>query len=420
MALRINSIPKDVFAYRVNEDDQKIGTGKNAISRNKIIASGRLCTVETLGSALGTKDKPYKSRINEFGGDLAAFGKAHMDQKLIFCAARAYESMGMSAPESADQVRDPNNTIWKDPVFLRTMAAIDKEIIAPLLYDVIGDLNGMILDMEQVNMGSTKELVIQSAEAFIWEDGAVGASHSASRNYLYNDVVTLTPKAYHCAGRIKWYQDVVNDDGRGAGRYYLAIIRGLQNKISAITAQAFKSAVAQNSGLVPPYLYFQGYSSANWAAAREAVMAANGFQNPGALMGVGRITPLKAVIPSGTAVDAALTYGLGNEWMKSGFVSMADGVPLYEVLPAMVPGTSATTGDLIGLPNDQLYVMARSGYGRAPIQGVIARGWPIDLTYTAEQTADFEIYINMTTLMDIKPAFASRIAVIDGVTLSGT
>ena len=39
---------------------------------------------------------------------------------------------------------------------------------------------------------------------------------------------------------------------------------------------------------------------------------------------------------------------------------------------------------------------------------------------TAEQTADFTIYINMTTLMDIKPAFASRIAVIDGVTLSGT
>lgn len=420
MALRINSIPKDVFAYKVN-GDQTIGTGSNAVSRNKIIASGRLCTVEYLGKALGGEKAGYKSRLNEIGGDYAALGKAHMDQKLIFCATRAYESVGRSAPESAEQVRR-DNTIWKDPVFLRTLASIDQEIVAPLTYDVIGDLNNMVLDLQTVPMGQTKELVIESAEAFIWEDGAVGSSHSATRNYLYNDVVTLTPRAFHSAGRIKWFQDVVNDDGRGAGRYYLAIIRGLQSKISAMTAKAFLSAATTQAsgGIVPPYLYFQGFSNANWNAAREGVMVANGFRTASALMGVGRISALQAVIPTGTPVDAALTYGLGEEWMKSGFVSMAAGIPLYEVLPAMVPGTSATTGDMIGLPNDKLYIMARSGYGRAPVQGVIAKGWPVTLTYTAEDTADFTIYINMTTLMDIKPAFASRIAVIDDVALSGT
>lgn len=420
MALRINSIPKDVFSYKVN-GDQTIGTGSNAVSRNKIIASGRLCTIETLGGMLGGEKKGFKSRLNEIGGDLAALSKAHMDQKLIFCATRAYESVGRSAPENAEQVRR-DYALCKDPVFLRTMASIDQEIVSPLVYDVIGDLNNVVLDLQTVPMGSTKDLVIESAEAFIWEDGAVGSSHSATRNYLYNDTVALSPRAFHSAGRIKWYQDIVNDDGRGAGRYYLAIIRGLQSKISALTAQAFLSmATSQaNGGMIPPYLYFQGFTSANWNAARERVMVANGFRTPGALMGVGRISALQAVLPTATPVDAALTYGMGEEWMKSGFVSMAAGIPLYEVLPAMVPGTSATTGDMIGLPNDQLFIMARSGYGRAPVQGVIAEGWPVTLTYTADETADFTIYINMTTLMDIKPAFASRIALIDDVTLSGT
>lgn len=420
MALKLNSIPNTLFSYKANaKDDQTIGTGENKISRNKIIATGRLCTVEYLGNALsGGKAEKYKSRLNGFDGDYAALSKAHMDQKLVFCATMAYQSVGRSAPESAEAVKK-DNSVWRDPVFLRTMAAIDQEIVSPLLFDVASDLNGMVLDLQSVPMGSTKEIVVESNEAFLWEDGAVGASHSATRNYLYNDVVTLSPKAYHCAGRIKWYQDIVNDDGRGAGRYYLAIIRGLQSKIHALTAQAFLSAANSTSGYVPSYLYFTGYSAANWASARTAAAVANGVR-PGDLMAFGRLNALQAVLPTGTPSDAALTWGLGEEWFKNGFIAMNAGIPLYEVLPAMVPGTVNSTGTMIGLPDDQLYITARMGAGRAPVQGVIAEGWPITLEYTPDTTADFTIYINMTTLMDIKPVFANKIAIIDDVTLSGT
>lgn len=417
--LHINSLSNSLFAYRANEDDQTVGAGQNKISRNKIIATGRLCAVEYAGSVLsGGKQEKYKSRLNGFDGDYAALSKAHMDQKLIFCATKAYESVGRSAPESAEEVKK-DHTLASDPVFLRTMAAIDTEIVSPLLFDVISDLNGMVMDLTTVPMGSTKEIVVESNAAFLWEDGAVGSSHSATRNYLYDDVITLTPRAFHCAGRIKWYQDIVNNDGRSAGRYYMAIIRGLQSKITALTAKAFLDAANANSGYIPSYLYFQGFSSANWANARTAAAVANGV-NPRDLMAFGRLNALQAVLPTGTPSDAALTFGLGEEWMKSGFLSMAAGIPLYEVLPAMVPGTVNTSGDMIGLPDDQIFVTARMGGGRAPVQGVIAEGWPITLTYTASETADFTIYINMTTLMDFKAVFANKIALIDDVTLSGT
>lgn len=417
MSLKINSISNDLFRYSTAKD-QEVGTGANKISRNEIIASGRLCTVEYAGSVLsGGKADKYKSRLNDFGGDSIALGKSHLDQKLVFCAAKAYESVGRPAPESADAVR-ADNTVWCDPVFLRTMAAIDSEVVAPLLYDVLSDLNGMVMDLSTVKIGATKEIVVESNAAFLWEDGAPGSSHSTSRNYLYNDVVTLSPKMYSCAGRIKWYQDVVNDDGRGAGRYYMAIIRGLQSKITALTTKAFLSAATQNSGYIPSYMYFQGFSNANWGSAREAAAVANGVSVRD-LMAFGRFKPLQAVIPTGTPADAALTYGLGEEWMKSGFLSMAAGIPLYEVLPAMVPGTANTTGSMIGLPDDQIFITARMGQGRAPVQGVIAEGFPVMLEYTADKTADFTIYANMTTLMDFAPVFSQKIALIDDVTFSG-
>lgn len=418
MALKLNSISNDLFKFN-SAQDQTIGTGENKISRNKIIATGRLCAVEYAGTVLsgGSKEK-YKSRLNGFDGDYAALGKAHMDQKILFCATKAYESVGRSAPESAEAAKK-DHTLCTDPVFLRTMAAIDTEIISPLLYDVISDLNGMVMDLSSVPMGSTKEIVVESNAAFLWEDGAVGASHSASRNYLYHDVVTLTPKAYHCAGRIKWFQDIVNADGRDAGRYYMAIIRGLQSKITALTMKAFTDAANNSSGYIPSYLYFTGFTSANWANARTAAAVANGV-SPRDLMAFGRLNALQAVIPTGTPSDAALTYGLGEEWMKNGFIAMAAGIPLYEVLPAMVPGTANTTGDMIGIPDDQIFISARMGGGRAPVQGVVADGWPVTLEYTADETADFTIYINMTTLMDFKPVFANKIAMLDDVVISGT
>jgi len=83
-------------------------------------------------------------------------------------------------------------------------------------------------------------------------------------------------------------------------------------------------------------------------------------------------------------------------------------------MPAMVPGTVNTTGTMIDL-DKHLFITARVGDAMAPIYGAIAEGWPVAMEYTPSETADFEISINMSTLMDFKPVFASKVAVIQNV-----
>ena len=217
---------------------------------------------------------------------------------------------------------------------------------------------------------------------------------------------------YVCNGTIKWFQLVASENGMDAGWYYTAIIRGLWSKITALYTGALLKA-AKRTEYVPSYLTFDSYSSANWASATTAAAVANGVRRE-QLMAFGNYASLQKVLPSGTPSDAALTYQLGEEWMRNGFVSMVGRVPLFEVMPAMVPGTVNTTGTMIDLDKN-LFITARVGDAMAPIYGAIAEGWPVAMEYTPSETADFEISINMSTLMDFKPVFASKVAVIQNV-----
>lgn len=420
--MRLNSLSKDLFMWNDNDEkDVKVGTGANAISRNRLIAQGRMCAVEYAGKIIGGNpnlNMKYTSRLESFGGDIRALSKKHADEKLIFCAAMAYAALGKGAPESAVEVRKDRSLVH-NPIFRSCMSAIDVEVVTPLLFSVLSDLNGMVMDITPVGLNETKEIEVKANEAFVWEDSSLGSSHSVARQYLYNDVVTLNPRAFSASTRIKWSQLASENTAMDMGEYYMALVRGLQSKMTALATSAFVNAANTGTGYISNYLYFQGFSNSNWFKARKGVAAANGV-GANALMAFGDIEALAAVIPSGTPSDAALTYGLGNEWMKTGFISAAAGIPLYEVLPAMVPGTVNSTGAMIGLPNDRIYISARSAGGRAPVQAAMVDGWPVTLEYTARETSDFTIYVNMTTLLDVKPVFANKIAVIDDVTLSGT
>lgn len=405
--MRLNSLDKSIFVVN-GANDEKVG----AISRNDLIATGRLCASEYMGRTISGDSGTFKSKLEEFGGDYATLSKKHAEQKLIFCAARAYAAIGRPAPNNVEQVRN-DLSLYKDPVFLRTMSAIDQEVITPLLYSVISDLGGNMLNVSPVAVGRTKEITVTSNDVFLWEDGAPGSGHSTTKNYLYADTFTLNPKAYNCNGTIKWYQMVATDGGMDAGWYYTAIIRGLWSKIMALYTKALLDA-AQDARFVPSYLSFDSYSSQNWAAATTAAAVANGVRRE-QLMAFGEYSALQNVLPSGTASDAALTYGLGAEWLRNGFISLVGRVPLFEVMPAMVPGTVNTTGAMFGL-DDNIFIAARVGESYAPIYAAITEGWPVMLEYTPSETADFTISINCTAMMDVKAVVPSKIAVISGVT----
>lgn len=402
--LRLNSMDSKLFSYSPN-GDEPVGR----LSRNKIIASGRACAVEHMGRALARGTDSYKSRFDGSSMSYKALSQAHNEQKFLYCASIANAAIGAAAPTGIEEVRrDP--TLWKNPIFLQTLARIDTEVVTPMLYDVFSDLGSGLINMDSIRLGETKQIDIQSNDIFLWEDGSWGSGHSTTKNYLYADTVTMNPRQFNADGTMKWFQMVATENGMDAGAYYAALIRGMWSKIMAMATSALTDSAAQ-AQYIPEYLRFDSYTSANWAAATQAVAVANGVSRD-RLMAFGEYGALQAVLPSGTDSDVALTYGLGEEWMKNGFISLVGRVPLYEVMPALLPGAVNTDGAMIGL-GDQIFITARVGDALAPIYACFVDGWPLTLEYTASTTANFVIDVLMSTLLDVKGIWAGRLAVID-------
>lgn len=407
--LRLNSLGEDVFRTS-GQADEKVGP----ISRNDLIVTGRFCASEYMArqiNGLYNLTAEHGVHLRADNSTYVDRSRKHMDAKLIFCAARANAAYGNSAPENADQVRN-NPAYWKDHIFLKTMSAIDTEVITPLLFSVISDITNVMMNLTPGTLGRTKEITVQSNEAFLFEDSSFGSPRSATKNYLYNDTITLTPAPYQANATIKWYQLVSADGGMDAGAYYAAIMRGMYSKIMALFTRSLTTAAA-NTKYVPSYLKYASYSSANWAEATVSAATANGIPRD-QLFAYGAYQSLQNVLPKGTASDAALTYNLGPEWMKNGFLGMVGRVPLVEVQQAMVPGTVNTTGKMI-FPTDQIFIAGRVGQGLAPIQGVYAEGSPVVVELTPADTGKMEIDIGVTAFMEFAPVFASKVAVISGV-----
>lgn len=404
--MKLATLNKNLFAAS-SKNDEKVGQ----ISRNDLIASGRLCAAEYMGNHLNVANnsKQFTPTLDKEG--YAALSKGHWEKKLLFCAAKACEVTGRPVPANYDEVvRDAS--FAKDPIFMRTMAAIDREIITPLFYATISDVTEPLMQWSPAAMGRTKEIIVRSNEAFLFEDSAFGAGRSTSLNYAYNDTITLTPKPYTCQVKFNWYQEIAVDGALDAGYYYAMIMRGLSSKIMAKFTAGLKTAAA-NTAYVPSYLKYTGYNTANWGNATTKVAAANGVRREG-LFAYGSYQALSKVLPSGTAVDAALVYGQGSEWFRNGFIGMVNRVQLIEVLPSIVPGTVNTTGTTI-FPTDTIYIAARASDGLAPMHGVYAEGSPITVEWEPHDAADFSMTLTVTAYMDFAAVMASKIAVISSI-----
>lgn len=402
--LKLNSIPSSVF--KSFNDESQVKTNSEVITRKSIVETGRLVACEYFGNKL----KGYQSKINSVMGSdvsLADLDKQHRDAKLMFCATKANEFAGKEAPKSIDEVRK-NASYFKDDVFLKVMAAIDKDVIEPLAFSILDDVGMGLMQWTPAELGKSTEIEIKSNDVFLFEDGAWGSSRSTSKNYLYSHSVYLTPKSYTCNATIKWYQDIVNGE---AGRYYAAIMGGMWNKIYAILMGNLKKAIS--NGYIPTALSADTYTTQNWLKLTDLVAAANGVQISD-LVAIGTRASLNNVLPvdgTGGAI-VGMQYGLGEKWFGDGYLPRAGEVDLMPVSPVIVPGTQNSTLATIDT-EDNIYILAKGAY--APMRGVVAEGSPITLTATPSQTADFTIDINVTALFEIAPLFASKVAVMESV-----
>ena len=400
MSLKLNSISPEHF--KVNGADTKMGR----ISRNDLISTGRLVAMEYNGrlSNRMRKNEDYKTMMDDVAYNNLSAG--HKENLFLFCAAQAYAVQGKSAPESYAQVQN-DLSLPRDRTFLATLAGISREIITPLLPYTIANMGGLLMEATTVPLGQTKEITVHSNDIFLFEDSSWGASRSSTLNYLYDDTITLNPHPYTCRATIKWFQMVGNDVD--IGWYYNAIMGGMYSRIMANYIGAIMT-IADDTRYVPDYLSFDTYNSQNWAEAIVAVSTANGIPRD-QLMAFGDYRDLQKVLPSGTPSDAALTYGLGYEWMRNGFLAVVGGVPLFEVEPAMVPGTVNTTGDMLGMKG-LILISGRIGRAYAPIYTAFADGSPLVIEMEPRETGDTSIYIDCTAVMDTKIVMGSKVAAI--------
>lgn len=400
MSLKLNSVSND--AFKVNGADTKMGR----ISRNDLIATGRAIAMEYNGRLSNQirNNEDYSPKMEDIRySNLSA---KHKEKLLMFCAAQAYAVQGKSAPENFAEVQN-DLSLPRDRTFLATLAGISREIITPLLPYTIANMGGMLMEATTVPLGQTKEITVHSNDIFLFEDSSFGSSRSSTLNYLYDGTVTLNPHPYTCRATIKWFQMVGNDVD--IGWYYNAIMGGMYSRIMANYIGAIMT-IADDTRYVPDYLSFDTYNSQNWAEAIVAVSTANGIPRD-QLMAFGDYRDLQKVLPLGTPSDAALTYGLGYEWMRNGFLAVVGGVPLFDVEPAMVPGTVNTTGDMLGMKG-LILISGRIGRAYAPIYTAFADGSPLVIEMEPRETGDTSLYIDCTAVMDTKIVMGSKVAAI--------
>ena len=397
MKLGLNSAPISLFTTNGDERDKLVVLGRSLMRE----ANGR-----TMNKVRNNSNYTRQMTDDQY----AAINEKTRNKIMLFCANRVNAQEGRQEITDYQTFLSKSRDFYRNGNFLRMLAGIVEDIVRPMLPYVMSNALDELGQTVYVPMGQTYEITVMSNDIFVFQDSSWGATRSVPENTLYNYPITLNPTPRAAEATAKWYQLVGND--ADFGMWLNAIYAGLYSKVMALWNKAMTDSINNNS-YVPSYLKFSSFNSDNFNAAIEAVTSVN-HVNAGQLMVYGRRTALAKLLPTGTAQDAALTYGLGNEWMRTGYLGTVQGVPAFELLNAIVPGTQNTTGNLVLNSND-VWIAARRGNGYAPIYIGFEEGTPITLELMPHETADMTLNVNVTASMDVKAVFGSKLAVIQNV-----
>lgn len=407
---KLNSLSNDIFTYKSVDSEKKTikinsANGERKINRDEIVTSGRLATLEYFGQiANADKDNlvKYNSRVKNYGG----LQKKVWEDTVLYCAGVACKNCDREPYGSMKELAADIN-MYRDPIFWRTLAYISQDVIEPLFPAIIPAATDRLINWNNGRLGETKLIDVPSNDFFVFDDDSWGSVSSKPYQYLYKAQISVTPKPYTAKAKIKWYQDIIDGE---AGRYYAAFMRGAYNKMYAIMIDRFKAAVG-NSKYVPSGLQYDSFSAANWTNAIMVAETLNGVRRD-QLMAMGTLSSLSQIVPTvgSPAVAAGIQGQIGVEWARNGFLANVFGVDLIEAGLGVVPGTQNYDPKFFGLDDatsENVYIFAK--IGRAPMEGVIADGSPITITFTPEETADMTINISETIIFDVAPAFSQKI-----------
>ena len=138
--LKLNSISQSIFNADDVKDNSTIkvnsaGTSQS-ISRKEIIATGRLVACEYFGNLVNKNPltiEKYNSRIKDANFDYATLSKKFREKQLMFCAIKVCSLYDKDAPATFDDFKRDCMQYGKDQLFMKMLAEIDREIIAPII-----------------------------------------------------------------------------------------------------------------------------------------------------------------------------------------------------------------------------------------------------------------------------------------------
>lgn len=390
-----------------------------ADKRDELIATGSLLVLEHGARKINDLLKRSGKATKEYGytiPDLATFSrKANewQDDVLYFCAKRANDFAG-KATDRADRKTFANNGLMTNSQYLNLLSGILSEIMYTATPTLVNDMLADMVSVSTVGKGKTLEITVTSNAVFQWYDSSWTALRSVPQHELYNGTITVNPKPKSTRFRVNWYQAVAN--GTGLVDTMAAVAGGYAAKAMETFTNAFTTAAA-NTRYLPAAFVATGYTDSNWVNVTQNTAAANRVGRD-QLVGLGDYAALRAILPSNATLAAAIMTLLGEEYFKNGYIAEHDKVRLYEIDRTVTPATINTTMTPVW-PIDTIVIAARANRAYAPMVMAFEEDTDMRLELTPGDDTLSTGYLEGLAVAsyDIAPAFASRIGVLNGVSV---
>lgn len=404
--LNINSLVAQIKNMSVAED-----------KRDNLVAAGKLLVLEAgarksnqLRKESGRPTVEYAYAANSIGefGDMAA---KWQDDVLYYCAKRVNDFAGRQTDRN-NRKSFTDISLALNPMFVNLLSGIISEVMYTVTPTLVNDLAGEMASVSTVGKGKTLEVAITSNAVFQWYDSSWTALRSVPQHELWNGSITVNPKPKATRFRVNWYQMVGN--GTGMVDTLAAVAGGY----AALMMQKFTTAflaAADNTRYLPAAFRATSYTDANWVGLTQNVAAANRVGRD-QLVGLGDYAALRKIIPQDATLAPAIMTLLGEEYFKNGYIAIHDKVRLYEIDRTVTPSTINTTMQSV-FPTDTIIIAARANRAYAPMVMAFEEDADMRLDLTPGDATLATGYLEGMAVAsyDIAPAFASRLAVMTGV-----
>lgn len=292
-------------------------------------------------------------------------------QKLLFGYVYDVKDFDLSK-ENMQNFKSPKrmNTAERERYY-DVVTAVETTVTPAVANIFTGEFN----EVKNIAWGDTAEFDIESNEILIAKKTANGVAFGTNQR-LFNGTKTVNTESLNITFETDWYQVAA-----GKADFGKMFFKASQGFINYLTVAAYNKLLAMANQLPASYK-FTGFTTENIDLATMAVSGANGGVECSI---IGTLPALRQVVPT----NDFFKLGIGEEWVKMGYVGLHAGTPLVKITNLLNP-TTINSNQTAGTPsfmfrNNVLFVMPF--VGRKPVKTVF-EGDLFNITLSAVQTAD--------------------------------